>query len=117
MVAKLPEYTNFTVNGTITGFKPFVDSIVTVVPGFFPILLFFLIFIGGTLGVYFSILKTTGNKRFFESLTAMSFISFLIAGIVALNNSAAIEYLSGYWVVFYIVATIISFIVMSNNKP
>lgn len=116
MVAKLPEYTNFTVNGTITGFKPFVDAVVTAVPGFFPIFLLFLL-LGGTLGVYFGILKTTGNKRFFESLTAISFITFLVSGIVALNNSAAIEYLSGYWVIFYIVSTILSFIVMSNNKP
>ncbi len=116
MVTKLSEYTTFTVNGTITGFKPFVDSVVTAVPPFFPILLFFLL-LGGTLGIYFGILKTTGNKRFWESLTAMSFISFLISIVIALNNSAAIEYLSGYWVIFYIVATILSFIVMSNNKP
>lgn len=116
MVEKLLTYKNFTVNGTITGVSPFMDSIVTSVPSFFPLILFFLIWMGGTIALYVSVLKLTGYKRFWESLTAISFVTFLISIPMLLSNTTTITYLSGYWSIFYLLATVFSWIIMSNYK-
>jgi len=115
MVEKLLTYKNFTTNGTIEGISPFVDSIVTAVPLFFSTFLF-LFWIGGALAIYFIVLKTTGNKRFWESLTGMSFTCLLTSLIIALLNTETITYLSGYWVVFYIIATLVSWLILSKYK-
>jgi len=109
---KLQTITNFT-NGT--GAMPVLNSVVTAVPGFWSILLFFL-WIFATAGSYMLILKTTGKKRFWHVLTAMSFIIFLASLLVVSLNSTAIEHLSPYWVGFYIMMILLSWLGLSNYK-
>ncbi len=115
MVEKLLTYQNFTENGTITGVSPFIDATVTAVPLLFSTFLF-LFWIGGALAIYFVVLKTTGTKRFWESLTGTSFVCVLTSLLIALSNTETIVYLSGYWVVFYIVATLMSWLILSKYK-
>lgn len=96
------------------GVVPLLDSVVTAVPIFFPVMLFMILLVGtGT--AYFSILKTTGKKRFWHCLTAMSFSTFIASLIIASMNST-ITYLSGYWVGFYILMVIASYYMLSNYK-
>jgi|SRR5690606_20558764 len=98
------------------GIVPVLSSIVTAIPPFFSIMLFIL-WIAGTGGSYFAILKTTGRKRFFHSLTAFSFICFLLSLLIAgMNGTNDIIFLSGYWVGFYILMTIVSFVLLTRYK-
>ena len=97
------------------GVMPLLSSIVTSVNVFFPVILFSL-FLFGSGASYFSILKTTGKKRFWHSLTAMSFITFLASLLISAMNTAEITYLNGYWVGFYILMTIGSYFILSNYK-
>lgn len=90
-------------------------SIVTSVPEFFSITIF-MIWIFFTASSYYVILKTTGKKRFWHSLTAMSFVSFLLALMISAMNEIDFIFLSGYWVGFYIVMTLISFYFLSQYK-
>ena len=92
-----------------------LSAVVTAIPPFFAIVLFALWFFG-TGASYYTILKTTGKKRFFHSLTAMSFIMFIASLLMAAQNTADIEFLSGYWIGFYIVMTIISWILLDRYK-
>jgi len=92
-----------------------LSAVVTAVPYFFPITLFVL-WIFGTASSYFMILKTTGKKRFWHTLTAMSFIMFLSSLVLAAQNSSDITYISGYWVGFYVVMTIVSWILLDRYK-
>ena len=101
-------------NGTI-GVMPVIESVVTAVPVFFPVTLF-LIFLLGTASSYFTILKTTGKKRFWHSLTAMSFVSFILSLVLASMNTATTVIMSGYWIGFYILMTLISWYMLSNYK-
>jgi hypothetical protein len=101
-------------NNTV-GVMPIMSAVVTAVPIFFPLTLF-CVFIFGTGTSYYMILKSTGKKRFFHSLTAMAFITFLASLIVASMNTATITYLSGYWVGFYIVMTLISWLLLDSYK-
>ena len=87
-----------------TGLTPYAAAVETAVPGFFAIVIF-CIWIFGTAGSYFAILNSSGKKRFWQSLTAMSFVSFLLSLLVAAMNSTQVTYLSGYWVGFYILMT------------
>ncbi len=97
------------------GVVPLLDSIVTAVPVFFPATLFVLwLFLSGS--SYFVMLKTTGKKRFWNSLTAVSFIMFLASLLIASMNSSTITYLKGYWVGFYILMTLSSWYMLSNHK-
>jgi hypothetical protein len=111
---KLKTYEDFAGNGS-GQVQGVFDSVVTAVPLFFPILML-LLFIGGTLIAYFAILKTTGRKRFWESATAMSFLTFILSGVVYMMNRNELTYLSAYWVIFYLVLTVILFLVMNNYK-
>lgn len=97
------------------GVVPLLSSIVTAIPPFFSILLF-VIWLLGTGGSYFAILKSTGRKRFWHSLTAFSFVSFLMSLLLAGMNTADITFLSGYWVGFYILMTIASYILLDRYK-
>lgn len=97
------------------GIVPLLSAIVTAIPPFFSIVLFVL-WLFGTGGSYFAILKTTGRKRFWHSLTAMSFVTFLMSLLIAGMNTAEITYLSGYWVGFYILMTIASFVMLDRYK-
>lgn len=111
----LPKYKTIAdINATV-GVMPLLESVVTAVPPFFSVTLF-MIFLLGTGSSYFAILKSTGKKRFWHSLTAMSFVSFLLSLVIAAMNTATVTYLNGYWVGFYILMTIISFYALSNYK-
>ena len=100
---------------TGTGFVPILKSIVTAIPPFFSIMLL-AILIAGTGASYFTILKTTGKKRFLQVITGLSFFCFLLSVVLVAMNDGTIVYLSGYWVGFYILATIGSYIVFSKYK-
>ena len=91
-------------------------SIVTATNGeFFPVILFFLwIFFTGA--SYFTILKTTGKKRFWHSLTAMSFVCFFLSLFIVAMNEADFTFLKGYWVGFYILMTIVSLFMLDKYK-
>jgi len=97
------------------GIVPMFSAIVTAIPLFFPIMLF-LIWIFGTAASYFTILKTTGKKRFWHSLTAFSFATFVASLLMAAQNTTDITFLHGYWVAFYIVMTVFSWILLDRYK-
>jgi len=100
--------------GEIT-LRNLLKSNVTAVPEFFPITLFF-IWIFFTGASYFTILKTTGKKRFWHCLTAMSFVSFLFSLFIAALNEADFIFLNGYWVGFYILMTVASLFMLDKYK-
>ena len=97
------------------GIIPLLKSIITAIPQFFSVVLF-MIWILGSASSYFSILKLTGKKRFWQSLTAMSFATFLLSLIIAAMNEASFTFLSGYWVAFYIIMTMASFFLLDRYK-
>lgn len=97
------------------GAMPLLESVVTAVPVFFSVILFS-IFLLGTASSYFAILKTTGKKRFWHSLTAMSFATFILSLIVSGMNTATTIFINGYWIGFYILMTLISWFMLSNYK-
>lgn len=90
-------------------------SIVTAVPDFFPVTLFF-VWIFFTGASFFTILKTTGKKRFWHALTAMSFVSFILSLLIASMNEASFTFMNGYWVGFYILMTVASLFMLSQYK-
>ena len=98
-----------------SGVIPLMKAIVTAIPPFFSIILF-MVWILGTASSYFAILKTTGKKRFWHSLTAMSFSTFLMSLVLSAMNEASFTYINGYWVGFYILMTIASFIALDRYK-
>lgn len=97
------------------GFVPIMSAIVTAIPNFVSILLF-MIWILGAAGSYFSILKLTGKKRFWHSLTAMSFIAFLLSLLFAGMNTLEVTFLDGYWIGFYILMIVLSWILLDRYK-
>lgn len=97
------------------GVVPVLSAIVDTIPMFFPIILF-VIWVFGSASSYFVILKLTGRKRFFNALTSFSFITFLLSLIIAAMNNTTTTFLSGYWVGFYIVMTIISYTLLDRYK-
>jgi hypothetical protein len=97
------------------GIVPLLSAVVTAIPQFFSIILF-VIWIFGTGGSYFAILKTTGRKRFWHSLTAFSFVTFLMSLLVAGMNTSEITFLEGYWIGFYILMTAGSYILLDRYK-
>lgn len=90
-------------------------SVVTAVPEFFSITLFF-VWIFFTAASYFTILKTTGKKRFWHSLTAMSFVCFFLSLFIAAMNEVDFVFLNGYWVGFYILMVVISVFMLDKYK-
>jgi len=111
MVNKYDVMSDFGGSGVI----PLLKSIITAIPPFFSIILF-MVWLLGTASSYFAILKTTGKKRFWHSLTAMSFVTFLLSLVLAAMNEANFTYLSGYWVGFYILMTMASFFLLDRYK-
>ena len=108
---KYLEYTDF--NGT--GLVPIMSAVSTAVPNFWSLLLFvFWIVINAA--SYFAILKLTGKKRFFHTLTAASFTIFIASLVVAVMNTPTITFLSGYWVAFYILMTGFSWFLLHHYK-
>jgi len=100
--------------GAITLLNLF-KAVTTAVPEFFVTILFF-IWIFFTGASYFTILKTTGKKRFWHALTAVSFVTFLLSLLISAMNEAAFTFLSGYWVGFYILMTLVSLFMLSQYK-
>lgn len=82
---------------------------------FFSVILFFVwIFFSGA--SYFTILKTTGKKRPWHVLTAMSFVTFLFSLLISSMNEVGFVFLNGYWVGFYILMTVISLFMLNHYK-
>jgi hypothetical protein len=97
------------------GIIPLLKSIVTAVPLFFPLLIFF-IWIFGTASSYYAIYTFSGRRRFWHSLTAMSFACFIISLVVSGMNESDFTYLGGYWTAFYIVMTAASWYLLEHYK-
>lgn len=100
--------------GSITLLNLF-KSIVTAVPEFFSVTLFF-IWIFFTGASYFTILKTTGKKRFWHALTAMSFVNFFLSLFIASMNEADFVFINGYWIGFYILMVVVSLFMLDKYK-
>lgn len=100
--------------GQIT-FTNLLKSNVTAVPEFFPMILFF-IWIFFTGASYFTILKTTGKKRFWHALTAMSFVCFFLSLFIAAMNEVDFIFLNGYWIGFYILMVVASLFMLDKYK-
>jgi len=98
-----------------TGAMPIVNSVVIAVPGFWSILLFFL-WVFSMAGSYFLILKTTGKKRFWHVAVSMSFVMFLASLLIVSLNSVAVQHMNPYWVGFYIMMILLSWLGLSNYK-
>lgn len=108
---KYLEYTDF----SGSGLYPIMASVSTAVPLFWPLLIFVLwIAISGA--SYFAILKLTGKKRFFHSFTATSFVMFLGSLIIVAMNNADVEFLSGYWVGWYLVMSVTGYFLLHYYK-
>ena len=100
-------------NSISTGLVPVLQSVVTAIPPFFSILLF-TIFIFSAGSSYYTILLTTGKKRFWHSLTGSSFLVFLLSLLIVVQNTTSTIYLSGYWVGFYIMMILMSYCMNLN---
>ena len=99
-----------------TGVVPYISAVSAANPMFWAITLFVL-WITINAASYFAILKTTGRKRFFHTFTATTFIIFIISLIVAtMNGTNGIIFLSGYWVAFYLLMTVIGWFLLENYK-
>ena len=109
-----PQYKTMADFGTV-GVVPMLEAVVTAVPIFFPMTLF-LIWILGSGASYFTILKFTGKKRLWHSLTGMSFAVWIMSLVVSAMNTATTTFLSGYWVGFYILMVLASWFMMANYK-
>lgn len=92
-----------------------LQSVSLAVPIFFPLIIF-VFWLLGSASSYFIILKTTGKKRFFNSLTSMSFVMFLVSLLLASMNTSEVTLISGYWVAFYIIATAFSWYGLTQYK-
>ena len=103
---------NFSSTPTILSF---FQSVSAAVPIFFPLMIF-VFWILGSASSYFIILKTTGKKRFFQAITAMSFVMFLVSLLLASLNTPELTMISGYWVAFYIIATGFSWYGLTQYK-
>lgn len=97
------------------GVIPMLKAIVTSIPPFFAIFIF-AVFIFGSASAYFSVARLTGKKRFWHSVTAMSFICFLLSLIIVAMNEVDFIFLSGYWVGFYILMVVGSWYMLANYK-
>lgn len=97
------------------GIIPVLKSIITIIPNFFSIIIFF-IWILGSASSYYAILRLTGKKRFWHSLTSMGFISFLLSLIIVAMNETTFTFLSGYWVAFYLLMTMVSWVLLDRYK-
>jgi hypothetical protein len=102
-------------NFTGSGAMPVLKAVSTAVPPFFAVTIF-MIWLFGAASSYFAIAKLTGRKRFWNVITAFSFIAFLVSLLVVAMNDSQVTFLSGYWVGFYILMTVGSYFMLSNYK-
>lgn len=100
---------------TDTGAMAIMKAVVSSVPIFFPLFLF-LFFLLGTAAAYFAAVKLSGRRRFWQSLTGMSFASFIVSLLIASMNSTDVVFLEGYWVGFYILMTLGSWYGLTQYK-
>ena len=99
-----------------TGLIPYLSAISTAIPSFWSATLF-IFWIVVNAASYFAILKSTGKKRFWHTFTAVSFVFFLLSLLVAsMNGVNNIIFLSGYWVAWYILFTVIGWVLLENYK-
>lgn len=111
----MQKYKTITDFPSSSGVMALLGAVVTAIPHLFSIIIF-IIWIFGTASSYYSILVTVGKKRFWHCLTAMSFICFLLALIIAGMNTATITFLNGYWIGFYILFILGSWLMLSSYK-
>ena len=98
-----------------SGFVPIMSAVSTAIPPFWAMLLFvFWLVINAA--AYFATLKLTGKKRFWHTFTATSFVIFLISLVVAAQNSSTMTFLEGYWVGFYILMTVVGYVLLEKYK-
>lgn len=89
-------------------------SVVSAFPNFFPLFLF-LFWIFMTASGYFIVLKTSGQRRYWQYSTSISFISFILSlFLVAMNGEVTV--LSPYWIAFYILVTVGSWYGLKQYK-
>lgn len=101
-----------------SGIIQFVQSIALATPGLFSFFIL-LFWVFGSAVTYYAILKTSGKKRFFHALTGYSLVSLLLSLLFASMNNlndTSITILSGYWVGFYVLATLFSWWGLSEYK-
>lgn len=98
-----------------TGLVPIMSSVTTAVPEFWSFMLF-IIWLAVSASSYFAMLKLTGRKRFWNAFTASSFVIFIVSVVLVAMNTATITYLSGYWLAFYIMMTLIGWFLLDNYK-
>lgn len=97
------------------GILPVLYANSMAVPLFWPVTLF-MVWLIGSASSYYAILKTTGKKRFWHSLTSMSFVCFLLSLLISSMNTATVILLNGYWIGFYIMMTLVSWFLLSTYK-
>jgi len=97
------------------GILPVLYSVSSAVGSFWPITLF-MVWLMGSASSYYAIFKTTGKKRFWHSLTSMSFVCFLLSLLISAMNTATTTLLNGYWIGFYIMMTLISWFLLTTYK-
>jgi hypothetical protein len=79
-------------------------------------LLLFVFWIAINGASYFTILKLTGKKRFFHTFVATSFVMFLASIVMSAQNTSTITFLSGYWVAWYLLMTVIGWFLLQQYK-
>ena len=90
-----------------------LKSVVSAVPFSFDLTLF-LIWVFFTAGCFVMIQKTTGQRKYLFVLMAVNFLVFLSSIMLVLMNSAEFQFLSPYWVAFYLMMSVLSY--WGSNK-
>jgi len=109
-----PYLTSTDFNGT--GIIPIASAVSTAIPLFWSLLIF-VFWIVLNAASYFSILKLTGKKRFFHTFVATSFVMFIVTLVISVMNGINdITFISGYWVAFYVVMTVIGWFMLEAYK-
>lgn len=99
-----------------TGLIPYMSAISTAIPAFWGATLF-IFWLVINAASYFQILKTTGKKRFWNTFTAVTFVFFLLSLLIAsMNGINDVIFLSGYWVAWYILWTVIGWYLLEAHK-
>ena len=99
-----------------TGLIPYLSAISTAIPAFWGATLF-VFWLVVNAASYFQILKTTGKKRFWNTFTAVTFVFFLLSLLIAsMNGINDVIFLSGYWVAWYILWTVIGWYLLEAHK-
>jgi len=109
-----PFLTSTDFNGS--GIIPITSAVSTAIPMFWSLLIF-VFWLALNAASYFAMLKLTGKKRFFHSFVATSFVMFITTLVLAVMNGINdIIFISGYWVAFYILMTVIGWFMLEAYK-